>query len=42
MQIMRIACLHPGGLEMQFTAPNTKDNGLNIDLAIAKLFLLKA
>lgn len=41
MQIMRIACIL-GGLEMQFTTPNTKDNSLNIDLAIAKLFLLKA
>lgn len=27
---------------MQFTKPNTKDNSLNIDSAIVKLFLLKA
>lgn len=33
--------LHPRGLEMQFTKPNTKDNSLNIDLSIVKLFLWK-
>ena len=33
--------LHPGGLEMQFTKPNTKDNSLNIDSATVKLFLWK-
>lgn len=31
--------LHPRGLEMQFTKPNTKDNSLNIDFSIVKLFL---